>query len=354
MPTRVRDRLILHAGMHKTGSTSLQNALSSGAGENVHVMRLGQPNHSAPCIALFAENPEQHFSFRRQGLGVDDLATKRQDLETRVRRQLRNRPEDTFVLSAEWLSTASEAALNRLKDRFCPHFKTTTVYAYIRPPADFMRSSLQQNIKTGAQKFSMHWPNYRERFERLDRVFGQENVALRPYLPAAMERGDIVQDFAKWSNIAISNDVAARRNSSMSAPALALIACYRRNSKTPVKSPESRKRDRQIFAELIALDGPKFALCPQVVSQEIAAHGDDLAWIEARLGWALSPAAEIAVEAPYLIGCNDDLKRAAARFAPLLQGNPETVPPEDPAQADTLAWTQLRSFLSRRPPLSDL
>lgn len=333
--------------MHKTGSTSLQDALSSVAGDGVHVMRLGQPNHSAPCIALFAENPEQHFSFRRRGLGVGDLAAKRQDLEKRVRRQLRNRPEDTFVLSAEWLSTASEAALNRLKDRFCPHFKTTTVYAYVRPPAEFMRSSLQQNIKTGAQKFSLHWPNYRERFERLDKVFGQENVALRPYLPAKMEHGDIVQDFAEWSNIAISNHATTRRNSSMSAPALALIACYRRNSNTPVKSPESSKRDRQIIAGLMALGGPKFALCPQVVSQEIAAHGDDLAWIEARLGCPLSQAAKTAAEPLHVIGSNDDLKRAAARFAPLLHGNPETVPPQDPAQADAQAWAQLRSFLSQ-------
>lgn len=349
MPPRSRKRLIIHAGMHKTGSTSIQAALAAGQSEGAHAMRLGRPNHSAPCRMLFDDQPEQYIAFKQQGLSAADLAEKRKKLEMRVRRQLRNRPEDTFILSAEWFSIAGEAALTRVRDRFSPHFKETAVYAYVRPPADYLRSSLQQDIKTGAVKFAPRWPEYRNRFETIDRVFGPENVRLRVYAPSGFTGGDVVQDFTDWAGLAPVTGAHETRNISMTATALALISCYRRNSDIRLGTPALVRRDRRIVNALMELPGPRFELCPDLAAGIISANADDLAWIEARIGQKLDSPPQQPAGDTWRIGSDADLKLAAAAFAPVLEGGKPEHRAGDPEQADIAAWKKLSEFIARIP-----
>ena len=53
-----------------------------------------------------------------------------------------------------------------------------TVIAYVRPPVSFMASAFQQAVRVEGRtdRRSRFWPGYRERFEKLDTVFGRENV----------------------------------------------------------------------------------------------------------------------------------------------------------------------------------
>ena len=194
IPTR--DRLILHAGMHKTGSTSIQGALGQRNFPGAHYFRLGNDNHSLGCITLFQDQPEDHFAFQRRGMTAEDLVQQKQQLQQKLTRQLRKRPEQTCILSAEWMSVALKDALIRMRDQFAPHFRRIEVFGYVRPPGEFLASMLQQGIKTGGGTFNLGWPKYRQRFEKLDDVFGRENVHLRVYTSGALKNADVVEDFA--------------------------------------------------------------------------------------------------------------------------------------------------------------
>ncbi|WP_139792816.1 hypothetical protein [Pseudophaeobacter leonis] len=225
----IRQRLVIHAGMHKTGSTSLQHALGMRDIPDVHYVRLGKDNHSTALIELYLQNPRQHFAIHRLGLTDSELQDRKKKLEQRLIRQLNNRPEETFVISGEWLSHAPKPALDALRDAMGPHFTQTDIFCYVRAPGSLLPSIMQQRIKTGGANFELHWPGYRSQMEQLDRAFGRENVHFRLYDAKAFRDGDIVSDFADWTGIPLrAQPQQTRRNTSLSAAALALIGCYRR------------------------------------------------------------------------------------------------------------------------------
>ncbi len=61
---------IIHIGIHKTGSTSIQESLQGFYNDIFYYANLGPSNHSEPIYCLFSENPKRHhlakrFNFRR-------------------------------------------------------------------------------------------------------------------------------------------------------------------------------------------------------------------------------------------------------------------------------------------------
>lgn len=133
----------------------------------------------------------------------------------------------------------------------------------------------------------------------------------------------------------------------MSAAALALAFCYRRNTQTAVNSPDRYKRDRQIINALMALPSPRFQLSPDLVDKVIADNAEDLDWIEARMGQRLPQGAQTRKPGAEIFDGPESLLTAAARFSPLLDGQPACEAPQDSAEAEALAWQRLSAFIAR-------
>ena len=344
-----RKRLVIHAGMHKTGSTSIQAALAKNKMRGVHVLKLIKPNHSLANVLLFEDKPETYFAFRKQGATAEDMAAQRHQLKRRLNRQLRRRAEETFVFSAERISSAADKAIKRMHAKFEPIFSNLDVYAYVRAPDAFLASMMQQSAKTGSDKFQLTWPQYRKRFERLDRIFGREHVNLRLFDKSRFHGGDVVSDFAQWTDLPLTNKMDMQRNSSVSAAGFALIACLRRNHVQEAKSKESALREQQVVQALRHLESVPFALCPDLVAREIEKQADDLAWMEDRLGEALPIGSTSHSEDAVLISSSDDLKCAAAQFSHLLTDENLGAIPTDPDEADAFAWGHLHTFIKQLP-----
>ncbi len=342
-------RLIIHAGMHKTGSTAIQHCL---AGENipeVHTFRLGQPNHSVPLTAMFGENPETNFQFRKRGLTATDVAAKRDKLNKSVHRQIQNKSAPHFLLSAEWFSRGRIPELQRFFDQFSKSFEKIDVYIYIRDPQGFVTSSFQQGIKTGAKSLFVPWPNYRKRVEALDGVFGRENVHTRIYNSTTFSGSDVVQDFFSWVGLPPPTSHYTRKNSSMSAAAVALTACYWRNSVGATGSPEKMRRHKQIMAVFKNLPSPPLRLGMKLVSKLVEQNHKDLEWIEQRMGLSFPAERTQGDDGVFEISSNDELIHSAAFFCPLLRESPPSIQTEDVVEADKLAWGSISSFISNLP-----
>lgn len=340
-------RLILHIGMHKTGSTSVQAALHAAAPGNRQTLAIGMANHSIACRVMFDDWAGSKRFLSNNGISEEDANAMRARLLAEIDSQLGRKDRAQFVLSSEWLSSAPEHSVQRLRDWCAPRFEKVDIYAYVRPPASFMASNYQQVVRLSHGNFRLLWPHYRRRFRKFEKLFGKPALNLRLFDKTRLEGGDVVADFASWTGVACPHRPKAEMNASASAAALALIACYRRH-RPDAGSPAINTELAGLIRFAERLPSPKFALAQPLLEAKLEANREDIAWIEKRLGEALrEPEAGHLATDRYRIGSEADLKRAAAHFSPLLHGAAPEEPPEDPDEADALAWRRMVAWLER-------
>lgn len=132
------------------------------------------------------------------------------------------------------------------------------------------------------------WPNYRWRFEKLDRVFGRENVTLRVFDPAALAGGDVVSDFCELAGIPLVPGQIQRVNESLSLEARALLYLQRSRGDGMVAGfPGAPARNERFIAALSRFGNTRLQLAPTLLEPILEEKRADLEWMEERLGLPL-------------------------------------------------------------------
>ena len=151
MTDKCYKRIVLHAGLHKTGTSSIQEncfkhrewlrlrgiVYTSFKFEDRELV-----NHSDP-LASMASKPGKYGLLRR--LKIEQTPGKATRLFSRQWEQLFEHPEgDTLVLSAEHVGQFNEKDMEALRRYLESHSQTLEVIAYIRSPQSSLESILQQ------------------------------------------------------------------------------------------------------------------------------------------------------------------------------------------------------------------
>ncbi len=300
---------LIHAGMHKTGSSSIQQTLYDTEIAGLYYPKWPTGNHSGLVVLMFEDAPEEHHGFKAQGITPDELADRRARWQTRLTKALESGEHDRVILSAERLVASPPAALQRLKAFFEPYCDSFRVMAYVRPPVGYMTSAFQQRLKGDLDRIQLQWPAYRRSFEKLDQIFGRENVFLKPFYLRDMVGGDVVLDFAHETGLDLVPDQVARVNEGLSLEAVALLFMQRRFGKGFVRGFPGAPRANQAFIDALARIGTgKLELAPALTDPVIEANRADLDWIEDRLG---APLRDSAPKGAHPIASQQDLVAVA-------------------------------------------
>ena len=292
--------IIVHAGMHKTGSSSIQETFAKLDGNRVDYAPWRAANHSGLFFALFHPYPEEQVGFSLLGIGPDEIEELRNEWGKRLRQMLERRREQQItrlmIISAEEVlsySRGGEEAMKKMADYLRSHSgDDVRVIAYVRPPRSFISSAFQQRIKGGSNLNLANlkvWPDYRWRFKKLDRIFGRENVTLKPFQRERLEGGDVVLDFAREIGITLDPGEVVRTNESSCLEIIAMLYVQTRfgNRFEPGIRREARRR-RSFVNRISKLGSRRFVLSDDLTDPLVEANRTDLDWMEARLGAPLS------------------------------------------------------------------
>lgn len=302
-----RNECVLHFGMHKTGSTSIQQSLAKKADlPEFDYLRLGgRVNGSGSLMTVFKEKPWLYHANRKKGLDRIEVAKRQEALRTALVSAL-DRATSPIFLSAEDVSAFDKGMLVSLRDFFDAYINLRLV-GYIRAPKSYMESAFQQRVKGGRVNglyISKLMPKY-AKFRNFDKVFDKERVAFWPFDPLSFRNGDVVSDFCDRLGIEWDSCDSVRSNEALSLPALKLLFCYRKFGPGYGQGPAVIKENNRLIRKITELPGAKVRFHSELVRGAIEAGREDLDWVERRLDASLTE--DLTRDDDFAIKGEDDL-----------------------------------------------
>lgn len=304
-------RCIIHCGMPKTGSSSIQHTLChapSGVLPFQYVY-VDKPNLTDLVGAVWHQNPAVFHTNRKLGLTPAQAQRKRDRLQQLLAEQI-NKVEGDGLISAEGFYFLSESGLRAFYDWVSSFVDSILVVGYVRPPKSFMESAFQQGLKGGnfaSLNLERVFPQYRKRLEKFDLVFGRENVQFWKFDRESFRGGDVVEDFCTRLGFEIASEQLHHRNEGLSLGAVRLLFAYRKFGPGYGVGPKVVAENFQLTKRLSQLQGgSKLRFAPELIKPILKMYRSDIEWIEKRLGSSLH---EDIPDTPDAVRSEEDLLR---------------------------------------------
>ena len=284
--------ILVHFGIFKTGTTSIQQTLFDHAAglSGCAYLDAGVPNHSLLVRTAVLDAKVSHERFAPQDSPERFQKRKVQAAKTLARALAAAAPAGRVIVSAETICGFTTTELETLRDFLIPHSDRIRFFGYMRDPVTLTASVFQEQIKsrmpegfTFGQLGEQGPPRLYGVVDRLDALFGPEAVTVYPFDPAAFPGGDVVRHFLSATGIQGAGLQPVRKNESLSLLAVKALYCFRslRDASETPKLGESRLA---FIADLRGLKGPSFGFHPDVTARIRANSGDWDEWAARRLG----------------------------------------------------------------------
>lgn len=236
-------KIILHIGAPKTGSTALQQALSASA-EGLTAQgacypeagrrfqgKLSKTRHIGLRLALCPETMQSKLA---RSVGGDSaaaqLAFRDAFLAEFDAEMAACGPDATLIFSDEGLYAQSPATAAPVLRFFQGYTSEISVVVYVRRPDRLVQSAYSQLMKMGAtEQFSEFLDRFLRAGARYEKLAPWINglepdaFALRLFPRDHPGGGDVVEDFARWSGIALVAQRGASVNQGLSLDGCALM-----------------------------------------------------------------------------------------------------------------------------------
>jgi hypothetical protein len=238
-------RLLLHAGLPKTGTTSIQQFLARNSSElrergffYERIPGRREPNHN--LLAMAFRNRVQRIY--RPRYGNDHARLQRDSMQAwhDLRTVFDQSGCDTLVVSGEFFTSASTDQLADHLGEMFAGFDVTSIFYLRRPSAHF--ASVAQQIVKGSNE--LRYVRRRHRSEMLSAWSGISDVLVRDFTREALIDGDAALDFS--TAIGLDTDGLEQpkpRNETISAESMELTLAHRRHhfaGAPPEIMPETR------------------------------------------------------------------------------------------------------------------
>lgn len=122
---------IIHVGMGKTGSTSIQISLNNYKDNKFYYARLTlDGNHNSPIYVLFSKNPCKHWYFRQ--FSIRELRKIKKEAFLLLMRSIIKGKEKNLIISGENILLLKKEELKNLKKFLSLYYDKILIYGYVK------------------------------------------------------------------------------------------------------------------------------------------------------------------------------------------------------------------------------
>ncbi len=284
-----KELCIVHVGMPKTGSSTLQNAFFKGLNDkSVSYGNLPNSNQSGWLYGLFAKDIVNYHFFKGWGIDTQDKIDKfREESKKLLITGFENSGTSIEILSGEDLFHLHEEGVRELKNFLTAYFKNIVIVAYVRPVKSFLESAFQQMIKhvpINRLDSNLIYHRYTN-FASYLNVFGTDSVQLWRFDPKQFPEGDILLDFTTRLGLQPQRSKIKVVNESIAKEAISILFTYHFHENAKTDFGERQYKLRYQLVELLRKIGSeKFKFSGQFIQRAIAANQEDYEWIVRVMG----------------------------------------------------------------------
>jgi hypothetical protein len=271
------DTVVLHVGLHKTGTSSIQKTLFERVNnklleEKDYVYpKSWHQNHSVPIYSAFCDNPENYHVNIKRRYSISKIKDINKQNLVKLETEIAKREKSKLIVSGEDISHLSYGNLNDLKDyimSISTNNVTIKVIIYVRNPISWSISTVQEQIKGGKtyQDSLIHIRNnlknyFRNKIDKFVQVFGKEYIDVYSFEEAVVHEYGPVGHFLSmlgFNNSEISRFDIIRANESISLLAGDMLSFI--NEKAPMIK-DGKIHEKRIYGDIVpflGIKGPKF------------------------------------------------------------------------------------------------
>lgn len=196
--------VLVHIGLPKTGSTSLQQALYE---DRRNLLKNGYfyadletDFHHWPLQMPFVHQPSKHHLIRKRGLTEAESMNFIREKIHDFQRQLSQSNAHTCILSSEGFSDIPLDKIDQFRDFLQRMFHKTVIIVYKRDSVSGYLSELNERMKQGTSLSNLPFPksyviHQEQVIQRFVRCFGEDAIRHQAYVVQRFVNQDIVQDF---------------------------------------------------------------------------------------------------------------------------------------------------------------
>lgn len=300
------EKAIVHIGLGKTGSTTIQNALLAHAAEleasfgiyfptDFNDPRAFAGNHSLFLRSMFADASEELQFNKVVGLDSRERASAADEsLLHQYQAGFESTSARTLLLSAEGIGHFDGASLQRLARWLDSVAESIELIACIRHPRHALAAEIQQRVKGGGRLENLFarppFYRYSELFSRLEDSFSKETMRVYDYAVPCKDNAIVSTFFAKiGASVNVNEQEQERSNAGISHEATYLIDALNRLRPQLQSGHVNPLRSVGDLAAFVDIPGSKFTP-PQSVYEildSLAAH--ELHWLHENYGLRLDP-----------------------------------------------------------------
>lgn len=247
--------VLLHIGMHKTGSSSIQASLKNYTDDTTSYASFHESNHSMPLTTIFSSKRYEYHVWKKKGLSKEEIDKKRKRYLEILEKYIGSPKYHRLLISGEDISLLPNDDKRSLIEFFQSRGCDVKIVCFVRAPHDFVKSSMQQRIKGGQKGISYIDPYYGQRLRAFSDLLPKENLIVRDFADVIGEYGDVVLGFASICGLEKGRIETKRVNESLSVTTTRLL--YRLN-KLPVATfgTQNRVVARQKLIKILSREFP--------------------------------------------------------------------------------------------------
>ena len=262
----LKRHIIIHAGLHKTGSTSIQACFSQLDMPDHDYLNWGNRNHSVFFHQAFKPQELYDSTHPNSKLPSEEFERHTQHFRRCLIQGIEAATKKNLIISAEGLSALKmEDNLVEFRDLILPYASKITVIAYVRPIESMLASAMQQNIKSGRVVKFPPKTALPGRILHLIDTFGQEDVILRKYHKPELLEGNVVRDFANLIGVDVSPENSRYENAASSLETIAVMYLHNLCFKDDPKHLKNTRIQTSVARVLKDFGSERFRLGPKVI-----------------------------------------------------------------------------------------
>ena len=212
--------VIIHIGLHKTGSTAIQLALRHYRDDTTRYACFTEQNHSIPMCTIFAKNIKSHHFYKNWAISEKQIKKRKKIFKAELEYDLNDPSLQQLIISGEDISSLDADDKIKMLNFFKLHNWNCKILCFVRNQIEWAASAASTIIELSENPKNLNI-NFKERLLPFIDNLGLQNVYVFDYSNLVKNNINLIDFVSKFLNIKLTTNKI--KNESLSLEAIAII-----------------------------------------------------------------------------------------------------------------------------------